>query len=596
MRIPKPYIACLAVFGALSVIAAIPNALLYLFIFSMPLLGAPGLVVLAAPTILIYLLAIAPVVLARTTSNRPVAIGLVAIGLLIPLGIAIVPGWISEQRATEFIARMSADDVNRTADGKPRRIELIGDQASGLYQFNQGIGDKAATCNQICARLLFNGEVDWVRMTSLPDASALRRKETARSVTYRIEHRDFCPDAAPAGYVVEKIVRDRLIVGDCLIAEPGGNEPADATIRLSTNYSSKSYPPAPFPDAPDFVLVDSIKQLQINMRGTDDASPLRRQTETAVLVLAKPYYIGTEMHMQGGYSGPTRGRRRIVAQPIDLAGSLKAAFGYEIGDIAPATSDSVRAVAERILAIPASAAPIFSAQQQDVLVEALKATAKQASVSSADIEFVARVIIDDRMKISTAALAIQEMLRKNPGLYRPLVPVVLDRMTGPVEQTASHYKSALGWSLSDVPTDDLRPYRGKMIGIVEAQPDWTTYGVLTRLAEFGDDHATSLVIRRLNPGGSARSNPEFAAIAACRASAQAWPALEPAVLAYLATKTRNRLDDDESPLLLALVRFGRKAQAVDIVQKRGLSNGARVVDRLNRFEPDFAPRHCRDRL
>jgi len=46
MRIPKPYIACLAVFGALSVIAAIPNALLYLFIFSMPLLGAPGFVVL----------------------------------------------------------------------------------------------------------------------------------------------------------------------------------------------------------------------------------------------------------------------------------------------------------------------------------------------------------------------------------------------------------------------------------------------------------------------------------------------------------------------------------------------------------------------
>ncbi|MBR0851819.1 hypothetical protein JQ543_29060 [Bradyrhizobium diazoefficiens] len=596
MRIPKPYIVSLAVFGALSAIAAIPNALFWLFIVSIPLLGAPGFVVLAAPTILIYLLAIAPLVLARTAPNRPVAIGLVAIGLLIPVGIAIVPGWISEQRATEFIARMSADDVSGTADGKPRRIELIGNSASGLFEFNQGIGDKTATCNQICARLLFNGEVDWVRVTRMPDASVLLRKETARSVTYRIEHRDFCPDAAPAGYVVEKVVRDRLISGDCLIAEAGGNEAADATVRLSTNYSSKSYPPAPFPDAPDFVLVDSIKQFQINMRGTDDASPLRRQTETAVLVLAKPYYIGTEMHIQGGYSGPTRGRRRIVARLIDLAGSLRAAFGYEIGDIAPAKSDSVRAVAERILAIPASAAPVFSTQQQDVLVEALKATAKQASVSSADIELVSHIVTDDRMKISTAALSIQEMLRKNPGLYRPLIPVVLDRMSGPGDQTTSHYKSMLGWSLSDVSTNDLRPYREKMIGIVEAQPDWTTYGVLTRLAEFGDDDATSLVIRRLDPGGSRRSSPEFAAIAACRASMQAWPALQPAVLAYLASKTRNRLDDDESPLLLALVRFGQKAQAVDIVHKRGLSNGARVIERLNRFEPDFDPRRCRDRL
>ena len=92
MRIPKTYIACLVIFGALSAIAAIPNALLYLFIASIPLLGAPGFVVLAAPTILIYLLAIAPIVLARTAPNRPVAIGLVAIGLLIPVGIAIVPG------------------------------------------------------------------------------------------------------------------------------------------------------------------------------------------------------------------------------------------------------------------------------------------------------------------------------------------------------------------------------------------------------------------------------------------------------------------------------------------------------------------------
>jgi hypothetical protein len=58
----------------------------------------------------------------------------------------------------------------------------------------------------------------------------------------------------------------------------------------------------------------------------------------------------------------------------------------------------------------------------------------------------------------------------------------------------------------------------------------------------------------------------------------------------------NRLDDDDSPLLLALVRFGQKAQAMDIVQKRGLSNGARVVDRLNRFEPDFDARRCRERL
>jgi hypothetical protein len=66
-----------------------------------------------------------------------------------------------------------------------------------------------------------------------------------------------------------------------------------------------------------------------------------------------------------------------------------------------------------------------------------------------------------------------------------------------------------------------------------------------------------LVIRRLD----SKSVRTFAAIAACRASAEVWPALEPAVLAHLTTMQGDRLQDQEGPLLLALVRFGKKPLA-----------------------------------
>jgi hypothetical protein len=83
---------------------------------------------------------------------------------------------------------------------------------------------------------------------------------------------------------------------------------------------------------------------------------------------------------------------------------------------------------------------------------------------------------------------------------------------------------------------------------------------------------------------------------ACRAEANAWPRLEPAVLAHLTPGRRNGIDDDEAALLLALVRFGEKPRAFDIVRMRGLTNEASVIERLNKLETNFDPTHCRDRI
>jgi hypothetical protein len=157
-------------FGALSVVAMIPGgALVVLLITAMalPLFGAPGFLVIASPTILLYSAALAPLWLALTAPHR--RIWHIAVAAFIPVVVAIGPSLLSQQEARQFGMRMSKDDMSRPAAAKPKSIELNGDGTSGMFVYAQTVGDKNASCNEVCRRLLFNGEADWVWMTRTPD-------------------------------------------------------------------------------------------------------------------------------------------------------------------------------------------------------------------------------------------------------------------------------------------------------------------------------------------------------------------------------------------------------------------------------------------
>src|SRR5262245_8464922 len=149
--------------GIFSLIAMIPGGVLFLALITamvLPLFGAGGFIAMAAPTVLLYSAALIPVRLALTAPRRNIL--RIAATALLPIVIALVPGTFSRQGATEFAMRMGKDDMRRQAGMQPKRIELIGDPRSGLFAYGQTVGDKDAPCNEICRRLLFNGEVAWV--------------------------------------------------------------------------------------------------------------------------------------------------------------------------------------------------------------------------------------------------------------------------------------------------------------------------------------------------------------------------------------------------------------------------------------------------
>jgi hypothetical protein len=507
----------------------------------------------------------------------------------IPVTIALAPGLLSERHAHEVTTRVSANDTIKPAGSKPRSIEFVGDARSGLYASGQRIGDEKASCNEICRRLLFNGEADLVRMTRLPELQGERRPGRTFSITYHREHRDICPELFPSGTQIEPGVRDRLVMGDCLIWDTNTDSLPDAVVKFTTNYFDQHTNPYVPPDAPDYSGVESVKELQIESRQGAVLSAILRQTETVANVVARPFYIGAEFHLGGGYNGATIGRHRNVTKPIDLVRSLQETLGYEVADFAAVPLPDERETAESILSLPMEQASSFSAQQQDVLGDVSKVISTQSTFSDPDLEFIGKVIADKRVTETKASLAIAQMVRRRPDQFKRLLPVLLDRMAVPAPNSA-HFRSLLGWSLMNYSAEDLQPYRNKMIDIVRDQTNWTINGLLVRLAELDGDDAVNLVIGLMD----SKQVSEFAAIAACRSKTEGWPALEPAVLAHLAQESRFR--DDDQPLLLAMVRFGEKPQAIEAIKKRGLANETHLIERLSRFEPGFDPKHCRDRL
>ena len=581
-------------FGALSVIACIPGAALIVLLFTamaLPLFGAPGFLVIASPTILLYSISLAPMLLALTAPRG--RIWLSAAASFVPIAVAIGPGLVSQQQVSQFGTRMSKDDFSRPSVAKPRTIEFIGDGKSGMFVYGQTVGDEKASCNEICRRLLFNGEADWVRITRIPDLYMNKRSGPTWSVTYHVEHRESCPQLYPDGTRIEKAVRDRLIAGECVIAESGGAAAPDATLKFITRYSNQQYPPTPPEDGPAQAIIETVKDLRVESRQDGELTGIVQLTETIAQTVAVPFYFGAEIHMQGGYNGAVIGRRKTVMKPIDLAQILQDAFGYKIAEISSAPAEDVGKIAERILALSPETTLVLSAQQQDALNDELALIVKQPTLSDADVDFVRRVIADHRVTEAKPGTVLQTMFRKYTERLEPLIPVVLDRISTPVPERVGHYQSMLGWSLTNFSADSLRPYREKMMAVVEAQPDWPSNGVLTRLAELGGGEAVNLIIQRLD----SKSVRQYAAIAACRASAETWPALEPAVLAHLTPQRQgDRLQDDEQPLLLALVRFGKKSLVTDMIEKRGPFNKARVLEQLAKYEQGFGPEHCRDRL
>jgi hypothetical protein len=316
---PKLLIAYFVVLALLTTLAQSTLSAMIVIVLTLGV-GIPLLI--AAPTLLLYSVALLPAWLGMI--HRPRRALMLLAALLLPISVAIVPGAISQIGGDRYADRMASQDFARTGQGKPRSIEFIGDDYDwGVFEHSLDVGDRRAPCSAVCRVLLYNREVERVRMTKYRGAGR-------QSVTYRLEHRDSCPPAYPTNLSPEKDFRDRLNAGDCLIAEAESTSTMEASVSFTMPYSQcrKDMPPA---DAPPLAMIGSIKRLVIEQREQGGAKPVLvlLRNETTMVMLTFPFYFGYQESMVG-YTGHVVRPLVKITHPIDLIKALRDTFDFKV--------------------------------------------------------------------------------------------------------------------------------------------------------------------------------------------------------------------------------------------------------------------------
>jgi hypothetical protein len=548
-----------------------------------------GFVIMASNTIMVYSLAALPALVVLAT--RPRRVGLLMASLLPIAAVALGPGYVSQRDAASFAGDRAKDDFERLSTARPRTVEIVDDLIS-----NVSIAGPAHTrlaCSDICLRLLFNKEVESVRMVkTLPrvrgDSSAPR---VAVAVTYRIEAREQCPEAFPAGHKVDPAVRNSIVAGVCLIATLDDMTPADAMLRMTTAYFPSLVEPREIIPLPSGQII-SIRQLAVDAMASDGVRRLLvRRTEAVVRTIATPFYIGYHGTMSST-DGPELGYATTTHKAIDIADTLRVVFGFEVAPVgAPPAADPTD-IAEKILALPRVDREFFGAELQTTIRDAVAPLRTKSSLSDADIDFLRRIIADLRVQDGSLGVHISDLFRRFPERMVVLLPTVFERLAVPAREQNGHYHSQFGWALIHYPGETLKPFRDQIMAIIESQPEWYANGLLIRVGELGGD-PVDLIARRLDAASEIVR--KSAAIAACRIEPSLRPAIKPVILAHLAhlaPTSSGGLSDDTIRLMLALIRFGDKAEALMLLETNFPKDKAARYQKFNALDAEFKIDQC----
>jgi hypothetical protein len=565
----KKVITWLVTFAVLSAAGTLfPSGVFLGAILTAGLLYA---LVIPAPTVLFYSISILPALMAGRWLSKPWRY---AAALVLAVLVAFLPGQLSRMKAEASWRKISRDDFTGKAAEQPRTIEIIGD---GTFMI----------CTEICLRLLFNREVEQVRMTTMTMAD--RRYY---SVAYRIEKRDSCPSV---NFGIDKTIRDHIIAGECLIGTVRTYEPSDATLTSTR-------------------LSEALQQLSVKQQRPDGtAIQLSQQTESQAQVATQPFFFGYEfpdLESGMGYVGMTIQLQSYPINPIDMAQTMRSIFGFRAAPVDPMPPENGKEVATRILALATDISPAFSVHQLSLLNDVLAALSTQDKLSDSDIELVSRVIGDTRVnrdEINQGRSTIETLFKNHAAQLAIIIPLVLVRLKSPETLGSGNFQRGLDRVFMSYPVERLQPYGASMRELVETSVSGPIDGVLSRVAEL-DGNVSGIIAKHLD--GESSDKRQAASIAICRASPANWIALKPIAVAHLNDAVRRGLPGvaENHGLLLALARFGEKDAAIKAIESARINikdplpdpQGQWEKDALDReiksLKRDFPPDRCLKRI
>ena len=264
-------------FGILATLAALSQVSGILAIAST--LVIPGVVLVVANTLLVYSILLLPFLLRpHEMRKKPFK---AAVALVPALAMALGVPLLAQARRDAFIAEQQQNDIDegRPAD-KVRAIMFAVARTSDLE------------CNDICQRLLYNGEVEKI-VKAYFDNSALQG--TPKTVAYRVEKKTVCDSGPGTTGAYSTGAQARMKAGECIARELDANADAvDVTLAEWPLYYSGGLWRDPR-DSTDQLLFDltSVETLTLFIGGARNGKPIMRRTTVVASAAAMPLHAAT---------------------------------------------------------------------------------------------------------------------------------------------------------------------------------------------------------------------------------------------------------------------------------------------------------------
>lgn len=229
-------IGFLFILGVLSFVAlAIPG----LVIFGLFLGILPGLILIIAPTLFIYLTQaslVAPLVKGLRIKFAP----LVSLILVVGLGCA-QSFWIDWDVWEKYIEAKYSEVPLRAVSATFNSIAVLGDDGA-----TPGKGDvKQMLCGSICQRLLYNAAAKEV-MVAEPLTYGRTLNENTQTAVFYIKKGTACEEVGLTGYenngttLTLKGISARMAKGECLVKDYGEISEADAVLSIASETGGSS--------------------------------------------------------------------------------------------------------------------------------------------------------------------------------------------------------------------------------------------------------------------------------------------------------------------------------------------------------------------
>jgi hypothetical protein len=448
-----------------------------------------GLVLLPAPTALIYMTALWPAVLLRR----------VGLGLICALAVAVAPGMLSRWTADSDSKTVLAADIARKFSSPPRRIEFEQD-----VRETTGYGDRIerllnAPCEEMCQTLLLSRQVDEIRVTAIGAGTRAPRGQV--SVVYSYQQRSGCPSAFSRGGLALPATEMRATLGECIVASVDApwsdsarivvTQGRDWTARASWLHDKRSF-----------------TRYEVYASSDTKAVPLARYTHLQTSVLSMPLVYGPidsyGLQINLGFR-----RHQVTFNPSDIGLVLRDALGFKTDALPASPVESAINTAHRIL--DGSGTEPFGPELMAPINRAVEEMKRRQTLSLADTSFLQRLVVDRRVNDH---FQVYLLLERWPAAGSGMIEPILERLERPVAESTGHNHSHLAWILVRAPIESLRPFAPRIMLVAALSDEWHYAPLLRLTGRLGVD-PTSLLLKRLR-GASSHAR-EGAVIAVCLA-------------------------------------------------------------------------------